>query len=89
MRPIPASNRPILKIVSLVVPPFAPARFTNDQPESVRGFGASDQPPDHDSFGTVRYHYLADQWATGDDNGLYRVDLAPKAGGPGPHFQRA
>jgi mannose-6-phosphate isomerase-like protein (cupin superfamily) len=40
------------------------------------------------SFG-VEYHYLANQQATGGDDGLYRVDIGPSDGGPGPHFHRA
>lgn len=47
------------------------------------------EPADYDSFGLVKYHYLADQKATGGDYGLYRVDIAPNGGGPGPHFHRA
>jgi hypothetical protein len=29
------------------------------------------------------------QQATDGDYGLYRVDIAPAGGGPGPHFHRA
>ena len=32
---------------------------------------------------------MANQQATGGDYGLYRVDIAPAGGGPGPHFHRA
>ena len=53
------------------------------------GFGEATEPPDYDSFGLVKYHYLANQQATDGDYGLYRVDIAPKGGGPGPHFHRA
>jgi mannose-6-phosphate isomerase-like protein (cupin superfamily) len=37
----------------------------------------------------VKYHYLANQKQTDGDYGLYRVDIAPKGGAPGPHFHRA
>ena len=37
----------------------------------------------------MKYHYLANQQATDGDYGLYRVEIAPKGGGPGPHFHRA
>ena len=37
----------------------------------------------------MKYHYLASEDDTAGDYGLYRVELAPKAGGPGPHFHRA
>ena len=75
--------------MSLVVPPYPPARYTHDKPEVSAWLKRGDAPPDHDSFGLVQYRYLADQRATGGDYGLYRVDIAPKAGGPGPHFHRA
>ena len=63
--------------MSLVVPPYPPARYTKDE------------PPDYESFGLVKYHYLANQQQTDGDYGLYRVDISPKGGGPGPHFHRA
>jgi mannose-6-phosphate isomerase-like protein (cupin superfamily) len=79
--------------VSLVVPPYPPARYTRDEPEmtaSLRRAPENGGPPaDYDSFGLVRYHYLADQQKTDGDYGLYRVDIAPNGGGPGPHFHRA
>ena len=56
---------------------------------SARGFGEADDPPDYDSFGLIKYHYLANQQKTDGDYGLYRVDIAPNGGGPGPHFHRA
>jgi mannose-6-phosphate isomerase-like protein (cupin superfamily) len=74
--------------VSLIVPPYPPARFHGD-PEASAWLKRGDEPPDYDSFGLVQYHYLANQQDTGGDYGLYRVELAPKAGGPGPHFHRA
>jgi mannose-6-phosphate isomerase-like protein (cupin superfamily) len=75
--------------VSLIVPPYPPPRFTTAEPEVSASLRRGDQPADYDSFGMVQYHYLANQQKTGGDYGLYRVDLAPKAGGPGPHFHRA
>jgi mannose-6-phosphate isomerase-like protein (cupin superfamily) len=74
--------------VSFVVPPYPPPRYTEDQPEVSAWLKRSDEPPDYESFG-VKYHYLANQQATGGDYGLYRVDFAPAGGGPGPHFHRA
>ena len=38
---------------------------------------------------SARYHYLANQQAADGEDGLYRVEIAPKGGGPGPHFHRA
>lgn len=73
--------------MSLVVPPYPPARYTKDEPEVSAWLKRADQLPDHETFG-VRYHYLATQQSTDGDYGLYRVDLPPAAGGPGPHFHR-
>ena len=74
--------------MSLVVPPYPPARYTKDEPEVSAWLKRSDEPPDYETYG-VKYHYLANQQATGGDYGLYRVDIAPAGGGPGPHFHRA
>ncbi len=65
------------------------ARYTEDEPAVSAWLRRGAEPPDYDSFGLVKYHYLADQQATDGDYGLYRVEIAPKAGGPGPHYHRA
>ena len=75
--------------MSLVVPPYPPPRYTADEPEISAWLKRGDEPPDYDSFGLVRYHYLANQQATGGDYGLYRVELSARSGGPGPHYHRA
>jgi len=75
--------------MSLVVPPYPPARYTADEPQVSAWVKRGDEPPDYDSFGLVQYHYLANQQDTGGDYGLYRVRIAPRGGGPGPHFHRA
>ncbi len=46
-------------------------------------------PPADFEVGPIKYTYLATEKSTGGDFGLYRVDLGPKAGGPGPHFHKA
>ena len=71
------------------VPPYPPQRYTKDDPEISAWLRRGTEPPDYDTFGLVQYHYLADEKATGGDYGLYRVDIGPKGGGPGPHFHRA
>lgn len=71
------------------VPPYPPARYTKDEPEVSAWLRRADQPPDYDASGLVKYHYLANQDQTAGDYALYRVELAPRAGGPGPHFHRA
>lgn len=71
------------------VPPYPPARYIKDEPEVSAWLRSGDQPPDYDSLGLVQYHYLANQQQTDGDYGLYRVDISPQGGGPGPHFHRA
>ena len=56
--------------MSLAVPPYPPARYTKDEPEVSAWLRSGTDPPDHDSFGVVKYHYLADQQATDGDYGL-------------------
>ena len=75
--------------MSLVVPPYPPARYTRDDPEISAWLRRGDDPPDYTSSGGTEYHYLANQQQTDGDYGLYRVDIPPAAGGPGPHFHRA
>jgi mannose-6-phosphate isomerase-like protein (cupin superfamily) len=77
------------RVMSLVVPPYPPPRYLRDEPEASAWVRRGDEPADYDAFGVVTYHYLADQRATGGDYGLYRVEIAPNGGGPGPHFHRA
>jgi mannose-6-phosphate isomerase-like protein (cupin superfamily) len=74
--------------MSLVVPPYPEPRYLKDQPEASARIKRADDPADYETFG-VKYHYLANQQATAGDYGLYRVDIAPAGGGPGPHFHRA
>jgi mannose-6-phosphate isomerase-like protein (cupin superfamily) len=74
--------------MSLHVPPYPPARYAKDEPENSATLRRHDVPADYESFG-VSYHYLANQQQTDGDYGLYRVNLGPAAGGPGPHFHRA
>jgi quercetin dioxygenase-like cupin family protein len=74
--------------MSLHVPPYPPPRYTRDQPEVSATLRRGDTPADYETSG-IKYHYLATQDCTDGDFGLYRVDLEPAAGGPGPHFHRA
>lgn len=74
--------------MSLVVPPYPPARYTAEEPEISAWLKRADQPPDYETSG-VKYHYLANQQDTAGDYGLYRVDIAPAGGGPPAHFHRA
>ena len=71
------------------VPPYPPARYTKDEPEVSARLRRGTEPSDYDTYGLVHYHYLANQESTGGDYGLYRVEISPNGGGPGPHFHRA
>ena len=67
--------------MSLVVPPYPPARYTKDDPEVSAWLRRAPEnggaPPDFDSFGLVKYHYLANQQATNGDYGRHpHRDLA-------------
>ena len=70
------------------VPPYPPVRYTKERPEVSARLRSGTTPPDYDSFGLVKYHYLANQQSTDGDYGLYRVEIAAHGGGPGPHFHR-
>jgi mannose-6-phosphate isomerase-like protein (cupin superfamily) len=78
--------------MSLAVPSYPPPRYTKDEPEVSAWLKRAPEnggpPPDYETFGT-KYHYLANQQATGGDYGLYRVDIAPAGGGPPAHYHRA
>lgn len=71
------------------VPRYPPARFTKAEPEISARLRRGTDAPDYETPGKTEYHYLANQKATDGDYGLYRVELPPAAGGPGPHFHRA
>ena len=79
--------------MSLVVPPYPPLRYSAEDPEASAWLKRAPEnggaPPDYDSFGLFTYRYLANQTETGGDYGLYRLQIAPQGGGPGPHFHRA
>lgn len=68
-------------------PTYPPPRYTGEGGEASATLRRAGQAPDHEAWG-IRYSYLADQRSTAGDFGLYRVDLGPAAGGPGPHFHR-
>jgi hypothetical protein len=71
--------------MSVVVPPYPPPRYTKNEPEVTAWVKRSDAAPDYQTP-AMKYHYLANQQATGGDYGLYRVDIAPAGGGPGRTF---
>jgi quercetin dioxygenase-like cupin family protein len=73
--------------MSLVVPPYPEPRYTKDEPEASAWLKRGGASPDFETP-AMKYHYLADRQATDGDYGLYRVEIAPRGGGPGPHFHR-
>ena len=70
------------------VPAYPPTRYIKEQPEVSAWVRRGTDPADFDASGRIKFHYLANQKATDGDFGLYRVDIAPKAGGASPHFHR-
>ena len=61
------------------MPPYPPARYTEDEPEVSAWPKRGTEPPDYVTSGHTKYHYLANQQATNGDCGLYRVELPPAA----------
>jgi len=74
--------------MSLHIPPYPPPRHTADTGEVSATLRRADAPSDYESWG-VKYSYLATQQSTDGLFGLYRVDIGPAGGGPGPHFHKA
>ncbi|WP_099023651.1 cupin domain-containing protein [Mycolicibacterium palauense] len=77
--------------MSQVMPPgspYPPPRYTADDPKISARLRRHDTGAELTSRSGLRYHYLVTGAGTGGDYGLYRVDLPPASGGPGPHFHR-
>ncbi|GJP05041.1 hypothetical protein NJB18001_27660 [Mycobacterium marinum] len=77
----------VMSLVMPAYPPYPPARYTGDKGEVSARLKRRDEPPNLELGGT-KYHFLATQKTTDGDFGLYRVDIAPAGGGPGPHFHK-
>lgn len=75
-----------LTAMSFVPGEYPPTRYTGDGEVSAT-LRRADTTPDCQAPG-LSYSYLATQSSTDGDFGLYRVDLAPAGGGPGPHFHK-
>lgn len=73
--------------MSLVVRRYPEPRYTKDTPETSAWIKRADEGPDYE-FGGVDNHDLANQQATSSSYGLYRVEIVPAGGGPGPHSHR-
>ena len=73
--------------MSLVPPSYPPPLYTRDDGEVSASIRRADEPPDY-ALGSTTYHYLATQQSTDGHFGLYRLDIDPAGGGPGPHFHK-
>lgn len=73
--------------MSLPRPSYPPDRYEGTG-EVTAFFRGADSEPDY-ATGTTTYRYLATTTSTNGEYGLYRVDLAARAGGPATHFHKA
>jgi mannose-6-phosphate isomerase-like protein (cupin superfamily) len=62
--------------------------YHGDTGESSAQFRPASQPPGYRTAKGTAGHYLASPQDTGDRFSLYRWDMSPASGGPGPHFHR-
>jgi mannose-6-phosphate isomerase-like protein (cupin superfamily) len=63
-------------------------RYHGDKGEVSAVYRAASEPPDLTIGTTVEARYLAMGATTDGQFGLYRWDMGPRAGGPGPHFHK-
>jgi mannose-6-phosphate isomerase-like protein (cupin superfamily) len=63
-------------------------RYHGDTGEHSAMYRPVSEPPDLVFPNGPSVHYLASGTSTGGLFGLYRWDMGPQAGGPGPHFHR-
>jgi mannose-6-phosphate isomerase-like protein (cupin superfamily) len=63
-------------------------RYHGDSGEISATFRANDHEPDLTYQNGPRVHYLATTTSTDGKFGLYRWEMGPEPGGPGPHFHR-
>ncbi|MFD7161828.1 cupin domain-containing protein [Streptomyces violascens] len=63
-------------------------RYFGEKGEVNAVFRPADTPAELTSPNGSRTHYLATTESTQGEFGLYRLDMAPRAGGPSTHFHR-
>ena len=63
-------------------------RYLGDTGEATATYRSNDSPPDLVYASGSRVHYLATGASTDGLFGLYRWEMSPSGGGPGPHFHR-
>jgi mannose-6-phosphate isomerase-like protein (cupin superfamily) len=66
---------------------YPPATYHGAEGEATARLRRHDHPAELRTVAGFA-HYLATGATTGGQFGLYRWDMEPKAGGPGPHFHR-
>ena len=71
------------------VPPYPPARYTKDEPEVSAWLGEALSRRTTTRSASSSTTTWPTSRHTDGDYGLYRVEIAPNGGGPGPHFHRA
>lgn len=62
--------------------------YDGETGESSAQFRPASQPPGYHTAKGTAGHYLASPEDTGGRFSLYRWDMSPASGGPGPHFHR-
>jgi len=63
-------------------------RYTGDTGEVSASFRPRDHPPELNLPSGTAVHYLGTGASTDGKFGLYRWDMGPNPGGPGPHFHK-
>ncbi|MFK4223701.1 cupin domain-containing protein [Streptomyces sp. NPDC019890] len=64
-------------------------KYVDGKGEISAEFRPADTRANLESRNGSRTHYLATTASTGGEFGLYRMDMAPKAGGPKTHFHKS
>lgn len=72
----------------MTFPTYPEPRYHGETGEASGVFRGADADPEVQRPG-VTAHYLATGATTEGQLGLYRWEMGPEAGGPGPHFHRA
>ena len=76
--------------MSLLHPSYPAPRYFGEPGELSALFRPATAAPDFVAEpGGTAYHYLSTNTSTDGEYGLYRVDMAPEAGGPSTHFHKA
>ncbi len=69
--------------------PYPEASYHGENGEPSGRYRPASAPPDVVSASGTAIHYLATGASTDGQLGLYRYEMGPGRGGPGPHFHRS